>query len=1161
MTDDLYNVNKYTNKQLYDILDMNNPTDRELEAKIIHLINKYSNMQNESGDQLSLFFQNIYDRFFYDTDNNSDINESNNIVEGFDPKIDATKNTINGNIVLTESPVVDGTIQNKTIGYTPQQINSVQQFDYSADKLQLNPLVKQTIKRIISIDSQYRDIRTNPLTTSFTFDLSEPLRDVVSLKLYSIQIPYTWYTISKSYGSNFLYLKGVSSQINNGLHDYKIEISAGNYSAQELVDAINNSFIDVSNNTSSQPLISASDVNFNGLSLFTYDSVTSKTTCNLNLQKIYNECYYQIYFPNWTSPKTDISGSIPAYFGFNNNSYNFNSVSSNQLYLPTTAAITNNNILDYTLDDSNNYFTVINYLGLTEFSSYSDIGTTEINRYLVKLKNENNLDATGIVSRENIISYIKNGLNYLNIFDPVSGIKRKDIIGNVQNSGNSYFQLEIVLNRYKIKSVPNSKLLIIFPNEDPLRNYTIWTYNLKSDHNCFFFDTSMNEVSQFISESPSVISSYLVDGSTNILFTCRGEEYGGGVNDFSFNIPQSPPLGYSLQQYINVINTSFTNYSVANENIFNTTNTHASIDSITSKFKLDIDLTKTFSTNDYDIYYDDSSILCKIKEIGYGGGFENQIDTHLSQKSEFGGKINVFTTGYEFDVSYIFTIKPNQTNANIKGNKNANPVIVTLPQSSNNQYNFQTYTNLVTAINTAITTTTINTGINYQPFPLRTSSFTVTVNPNNYTIVDLSLNINYLFELTEANYDISFNDGNKIMKDSSWKYLDISSNYNLYSQSENSDGTYRPYAQIIGNTPISGNQINIDASNNKIIIQTNTSTNSLTNIPSESITLTIDNGTYTLYTLYSKINQLFNKTSKLYGSIIQPFIKNNITYTLLRININNIFTSNDYNLVFYDPISFIICYSGARSVQNTTWDSTIGWILGFRDYTQYSFIQSNQIKDNNFIITGKYYYLTSINGSYLYTTSTNKNSNLLTNTIISIVSDTTLSTNLFNYFLISLDDFIQNHLNDGLITITRNQTAIPLPSYSYATTQFCDPGEIALISSSTSQSNSDNVTNNQLYALNQSIISNKNTLKTYSSGPFIKDLFGIIPIKPPAKNGDYYIEFGGSLQNQERLYFGPVNIRKMSIQLLNDRGDVVDLNGSNWSFSFICEQLYKAPSS
>jgi hypothetical protein len=237
-----------------------------------------------------------------------------------------------------------------------------------------------------------------------------------------------------------------------------------------------------------------------------------------------------------------------------------------------------------------------------------------------------------------------------------------------------------------------------------------------------------------------------------------------------------------------------------------------------------------------------------------------------------------------------------------------------------------------------------------------------------------------------------------------------------------------------------------------------------------------------------------------------------------------------------------------RSVQNTTWDSTVGWILGFRDYTQYSLVKSNQVQNATF--SDQYYYLSSVTGSFTIQEKISTNGKLLTNTIITLTGDTTLSTNLYNYFLISLDDFIQNHLNDGLVTITRSQTSISMPSYSYATTQVCDPATKTLVGRSSQQINSDNVTNSQLYSLNQSIVSQQNTVKSYSAGPFVKDLFGLIPIKVPAKNGDYYIEFGGSLQNQERNYFGPVNIRKMSIQLMNDRGDIVDLNGSNWSFSF-----------
>jgi hypothetical protein len=99
----------------------------------------------------------------------------------------------------------------------------------------------------------------------------------------------------------------------------------------------------------------------------------------------------------------------------------------------------------------------------------------------------------------------------------------------------------------------------------------------------------------------------------------------------------------------------------------------------------------------------------------------------------------------------------------------------------------------------------------------------------------------------------------------------------------------------------------------------------------------------------------------------------------------------------------------------------------------------------------------------------------------------------------------------------------------------------------------------QLYAFNQQVQSQLVKVKSYSKGPFVQDVFGIIPVKTSGLAiGSVYVEFGGTLQNQQRLYFGPVNIHRMTIQLLNDRGNLVDLNNANWSFSFVCEQLYKS---
>ena len=60
----MYDITTYSDRELLYILDLTNPSDRELEAKLIFLINKYKNMQNDSGDELVIFFEGIYNHFF-----------------------------------------------------------------------------------------------------------------------------------------------------------------------------------------------------------------------------------------------------------------------------------------------------------------------------------------------------------------------------------------------------------------------------------------------------------------------------------------------------------------------------------------------------------------------------------------------------------------------------------------------------------------------------------------------------------------------------------------------------------------------------------------------------------------------------------------------------------------------------------------------------------------------------------------------------------------------------------------------------------------------------------------------------------------------------------------------------------------------------------------
>lgn len=532
------------------------------------------------------------------------------------------------------------------------------------------------------------------MTTNFTFDLSEPLRDVVSLKLYSVQIPYTWYTISKSYGSNFLYLKGISPGVNDGLHDYKIEINSGNYTASDLVAAINMSFQDMSNN-------SASDVNFNGVPLLSYDSTTSKTTVNLNLQQTYSEPYYQLYFPSWTTPVTSTENrslSIPAYLGFNNQTYYPSAIHSNQTYR-TTVTINAQTSQDFYLDNSNNYFTVIQYIGYTEFDTYNPASSKVLQTIKIQLT-QNGINVIGNATRSDIVTYINAAIQTSGYFDSSSAMTHQDIpnSGSIQNAGYTYFQLNLVLNRKVVKYYPNAKIVVVFPNETPRLNqygetYTVWNLLPGLTTSCFYFDNPINEFSQFVSETPSVQSTYrLIDASANMVFKCITPYYNNQLNDYTLNVPRG---NYTLNQYLTAITETFsTKNSELGFNLFNMSNTSAFIDT-SNKFNLYVDMIKTFTNKNYSISFNSDSLLCRMTAQGYGPGFPSggvgPID--LSSQNVFGATIQTIYTGYAVDVSYIFTITP-YTGYGNDGNGAAPPVNVCLPSSYTYPYFFQPTTHL-----------------------------------------------------------------------------------------------------------------------------------------------------------------------------------------------------------------------------------------------------------------------------------------------------------------------------------------------------------------------------------------------------------------------------------------------------------------------------------
>ena len=187
-----------------------------------------------------------------------------------------------------------------------------------------------------------------------------------------------------------------------------------------------------------------------------------------------------------------------------------------------------------------------------------------------------------------------------------------------------------------------------------------------------------------------------------------------------------------------------------------------------------------------------------------------------------------------------------------------------------------------------------------------------------------------------------------------------------------------------------------------------------------------------------------------------------------------------------------------------------------------------------------------------------------------------LDLNGTKYLILVIDDYNQNHVNNSLVSITETTNSnIKLPSYYSPDLPYvCSNTNIVSSSSDLLIASKSNIsynnipvlvpsaprtlTQSQIYTINE-INKNKNNNTNYKSkAPTSPNILSILPIKNSgASTGALLIEFSGSLQDNARTYFGPVNIDKMRVKLLDDKGNVLNLNGCDWCVTLICDCLYQ----
>lgn len=269
------NVANYTMSELMAILNL-----EDLDPKnIMNATTSYIEKFKETNPELSVFFRDIqsqllqYSENIYDEDNNSDaiypVGEKQ-VDERFENEY-LKQEDENQNSKITERKQKIGVFGNDHASMTRQQLGINDTFNVTVKQDSLNPNLKNTISRFINLDSQFRQFSgINSTSTNYTLDLSDTLKNVLSMRLYSYQIPFSWYLIDPIYNNTRFW-------ITNGSDNVPINMPAGNYSSTDFVTTLNNAFINAG--FTGFPTIVINNVSIN--TPVYYNSNSGKITLNL----------------------------------------------------------------------------------------------------------------------------------------------------------------------------------------------------------------------------------------------------------------------------------------------------------------------------------------------------------------------------------------------------------------------------------------------------------------------------------------------------------------------------------------------------------------------------------------------------------------------------------------------------------------------------------------------------------------------------------------------------------------------------------------------------------------------------------------------------------------------------------------------------------------
>ena len=277
-----FDIHQYDIIDLLHLLHLHENPDRDIEYVIISLskvsiqeaidektvrLYELDDITDQEIDKIKLFFERVKETLLKEKQK-LEYEQRRRHLESKKAPIHTTDTTFHG-------PALP-----RTTNYTPNDITK---------EGGINSIYTKTLTKMISIDTLFRKRYRNTLSTDFTHQFTDPIKNVVSLKLSSFEIPNIWRAFSSKDGTNRF-----SITVRNFYNDisfsnivpeqtYEIVIPEGNYSPCEFITTVNKFFFNHDPDNTNQ---------------FTPDKITGLNYLQFKLNELTGQTILTTIFPD-----------------------------------------------------------------------------------------------------------------------------------------------------------------------------------------------------------------------------------------------------------------------------------------------------------------------------------------------------------------------------------------------------------------------------------------------------------------------------------------------------------------------------------------------------------------------------------------------------------------------------------------------------------------------------------------------------------------------------------------------------------------------------------------------------------------------------------------------------------------------------------------------